>query len=272
MLWGSSALSKFRTSLWHCVKVKQRYLRCQLEQWDKSARSKLCTNVHKDGENSPFFIACGKGCLDIVKYMINVCKANLELKGAYKSNESIHETIHSVTPLWYAAVIGQLEIVKILIRNGANINSVSNSGSTPVRAACFMSHLEIVKFLVENNADIQMTNNFGGTCLINSVQSTELSKFLLEKGASVNAQDAGNRTALHYAIKENHIETAKILLNHGADPLLKSNTDEDALETACIYGRIELFNILVDQGVYSSECVDSGFDRLGCKLLMPMIS
>ena len=100
-----------------------------------------------------------------------------------------------MTPLWLAAVSGQLEIVKILIQNGANINSVSNSGSTPVRSACFMSHLEIVKLLVENKADIQMTSNFGGTCLINSVQSAELCKFLLEKGASVNNQDAGNQGA-----------------------------------------------------------------------------
>ena len=134
-----------------------------------------------------------------------------------------------------------------------------------------MSHLEIVKFLVENKADIQMTNNFGGTCLINSVQSSELCNFLLENRASINAQDMGNKTALHYAIKENHIETAKILLNHGADPLLKSFADEDALETACIFGRIELFKYLVDLGAYSSERVDSGFDRLGCQLLMPMI-
>ena len=202
-------------------------LRSHLEQFDESDRSKFCTDVHKDGEKSPFFIACGKGCVEIVKYMINVCKPNLELKGSYYHGPN--ESIHKVTPLWLAAVSGQLEIVKILIQNGANINSVSNSGSTPVRSACFMSHLEIVKLLVENKADIQMTSNFGGTCLINSVQSAELCKFLLEKGASINVQDFQNKTALHCAIKENHIETAKMLLNHGADPFLKSSADEDAL-------------------------------------------
>ena len=52
---------------------------------------------------------------------------------------------------------------------------------------------------------------------------------MLEKGASVNVQDAGNRTALHHAIKENFIETAKMLLNHGADPLLKNSADEGDL-------------------------------------------
>ena len=43
--------------------------------------------------------------------------------------------------------------------------------------------------LAENGADIHKPNINGGTCLINSVQSTELCGFLIEKGASANAQD-----------------------------------------------------------------------------------
>ena len=85
-------------------------------------------------------------------------------------------------------------MVEVLAKYGADVNSVSDTGSTPVRSACFMTHLEIVRLLVAQNADIQRPNHNGGTCLINSVQSVELCEFLLENGADVNAQDIQNKT------------------------------------------------------------------------------
>ena len=45
---------------------------------------------------------------------------------------------HSVTPLWAAAVSGRLAVVKTLLRHGADVDAVSDSGSTPVRSACYI--------------------------------------------------------------------------------------------------------------------------------------
>ena len=45
---------------------------------------------------------------------------------------------HSVTPLWAAAVSGRLAVVKTLLRHGACVDAVSDSGSTPVRSACYI--------------------------------------------------------------------------------------------------------------------------------------
>lgn len=65
-----------------------------------------------------------------------------------------------------------------------------------------MTHFEVVKYLVKHGADINKPNYNGGTCLINSVQSAVLCEFLLKHGADVNAKDIQNKTALHYAIQE----------------------------------------------------------------------
>ena len=92
------------------------------------------------------------------------------------------------------SVAGKVKVVEVLVKYGADVNSVSDTGSTPVRSACFMTHLDVVRLLVANNADIQKPNHNGGTCLINSVQSVELCKFLLENGAAVNAEDIQNKT------------------------------------------------------------------------------
>ena len=116
-----------------------------------------------------------------------------------------------MTPLWCASVAGKFRVVDVLVRYGADVNSMSDTGSTPVRSACFMTHLDIVKLLVNNNADIQKPNFNGGTCLINSVQSVELCEFLLRNGAEVNAQDIQCKTALHYAIQEHRYDRDKYI-------------------------------------------------------------
>lgn len=63
-----------------------------------------------------------------------------------------------------------------------------------------MSHIEIVKFLVENGADIRKANQNGGTCLINSVQSTDLCSYLISKGIDVNAKDIQYKTGKLHAM------------------------------------------------------------------------
>ena len=49
-------------------------------------------------------------------------------------------------------ITGHLEIVKLLVKSGANVNSTTKNNSTPLIVACFDGHFEIVKYLVEHNA------------------------------------------------------------------------------------------------------------------------
>lgn len=155
--------------------------------------------ITRDG-CAPLFVACRRGNVEITEFLITVCHADTEQRGVFENPED--QSVHQCSPLWCAAVSGKLSVVKCLIRLGANINAVSDTGSTPVRSACFMTNMEVVKYLVEHNADISCANYNGGTCLINSVQSMELCAYLISKGADVNAKDIQNKTALHYAIQE----------------------------------------------------------------------
>jgi len=62
------------------------------------------------------------------------------------------ETIEGAPPLWCAAAAGHLALVKLLVKRGAKVNSITKTNSTPLRAACFDGHYDIVKFLVNNGA------------------------------------------------------------------------------------------------------------------------
>lgn len=163
---------------------------------------KEIVKITRDG-CAPLFISCKRGNVEISEYLITICDADMEQKGMFEV--PVDRSVHCVTPLWCAAVSGKLPVVKQLIRLGSCINSLSDTGSTPVRSACYMTNMDIVHYLVEHGADIKKPNYNGGTCLINSVQSVQLCMYLISKGADVNAKDIQDKTALHYAIQEHRL-------------------------------------------------------------------
>lgn len=225
----------------------------------REARNEIVNKI-RDG-CAPLFNACKRGNVEIAEFLTNVCHADVEQRGMFENPED--QSVHCVTPLWCAAVSGHLGIVKFLIRLGADINALSDTGSTPVRSACFMTNIEVVKYLVEHGADIRKSNYNGGTCLINSVQSVELCSYLISKGADVNAKDIQNKTALHYAIQEHRIETTELLLDNGADPFAKSRYGDDALQTACLKGAHQIFNHLKSRITYANERLAAANELIG---------
>jgi len=60
----------------------------------------------------------------------------------------------SYSPLQTACNFGQYEIVKLLIENGANVNSRDEENWTPLHCAVFGSNYKISKYLLRNNADV----------------------------------------------------------------------------------------------------------------------
>ena len=68
----------------------------------------------------------------------------------------------------------------------------------------------------------------------------------------VNAEDVQHKTALHYAIQEHRLDTAKVLIEHNADLFKQSKYGDDALQTACVKGALSIFNYLIGQFSYQS--------------------
>ncbi|VVC87133.1 unnamed protein product, partial [Leptidea sinapis] len=205
-------------------------VRTALERLRPAERRELVSRTH-DG-CAPLFVVSGRGNAELAEYLVRACGAPLEQRGVYELADD--RCAHRVTPLWLAAVAARLPVLRVLLAAGANVDAASDSGSTPVRSACFMSHLDVVRLLVSRGADIHRANHNGGTCLINAVQSHALLAFLLRRGARVDACDTQRKTALHYAVQEQRLESARLLLRHGASPHLRSCHGDDALRTAAL--------------------------------------
>lgn len=153
---------------------------------DHKSKDEVVKLVHaKTNGATPLIMACRNGHLDVVRYLLELCKADLEQVGCVTFDG---ETIEGAPPLWCAAAAGHTQIVKYLVEKGSGVNKTTFTNSTPLRAACFDGHIEIVKFLVEHKADIEIANRHGHTCLMISCYKghKDIAKFLLELGADVN--------------------------------------------------------------------------------------
>ena len=68
-----------------------------------------------------------------------------------------------------AAASGNLEIIRLLIRSGADVNVRVRSGKTPLHAAAAKNNLEICKLLVAAGADANAKDNSGQTALVKTI-------------------------------------------------------------------------------------------------------
>ena len=74
--------------------------------------------------------------------------------------------------LWDAALVGDMEWCKRLLREGADIEQRGRGfGMTPVMAAAASGHLSVVQLLVENGAKINVRDDDGDSPLANAARN-----------------------------------------------------------------------------------------------------
>lgn len=130
-----------------------------------------------------------------------------------------------------------LEIAKLSIAHGADINVRNNKGETALMWAIRLRYLEIVKLLLDNGANINTQDNNGGTALMQSSErdNIEIAKMLLEKNLDINTANINGDTALMLAAKNGQKDTVKLLLDNGANINNKNKDGYNALMLAYIH-------------------------------------
>ena len=179
----------------------------------------------------PLTNACWAGP-EIVKFLI--------LNGAEVNPPEYKDTttncfVAPTTPLHLAARDGELEIVKILVENGARINIRNREGETPLYLAASRGRNEVTEYLLDKGAFVSCPeNNMNRTGLHNAVINgyTPIVDMLLEKGADVSLADMYGKTPLDYAFNAGFDKIGYKLLVAGADDAdLKNLIDQPNLLT-----------------------------------------
>lgn len=65
------------------------------------------------------------------------------------------------TPLWVAAIVGDLDIVQCLIAKGADVRARGKQGDTPLHVALINRHLKVAQYLLDQGADPDAPNDLG---------------------------------------------------------------------------------------------------------------
>ncbi len=107
-----------------------------------------------------------------------------------------------------------IDRVKILLDQGVNIDAQTHEGGTAVLLAGWKTdNLDLVRLLVEQGADINIPNENGDTPLMDAADLGKIVilKYLLENGADVNIKNDADHSALDIAIEKGHVDIIKLL-------------------------------------------------------------
>ena len=106
----------------------------------------------------------------------------------------------------------------------SDINKPNEKGWNAIILAAFNHHIEIIKLLLQNGADINSTNANGTTVFMYAKTKVlennnyEILDFLLANGAAINVRDFKNNwTVLDYVKQTNHQPLINYLINKGAE-------------------------------------------------------
>ncbi len=219
-----------------------------------------------------------------------------------------------VTPLMVAIQNGQPQLVKLLLDKGANASAARMTGETALMLAVRAGSADMVAMLLDHKAEVNAREaQFGQTALMWAAGHPDVAKLLLAHGADVKpvtkswtvsrviytpitatvgvtgipwnsdgsyTAKTGGVTALIFAAQQGDLETAKMLLDAGADvnqasadgttPLLAAlyhwRSPEDAnggARTALrFFSDYKMANLLMDHGAKAMAADGAGYTPL----------
>ncbi|MGE0207195.1 MAG: ankyrin repeat domain-containing protein [Candidatus Babeliales bacterium] len=186
---------------------------------------------------------------------IEKVKELLQTKNKLYENEFLDTYLE--TPLMLASRKKHIEVVKLLLENGAN--AANEHGKTALTNAIFWGHKEIVKLLLENGALIDDNDMFVPitlqekdvlevclkNCTTHAKNKALWSSVLLDykDGAELSLKHGADINALHEDVKNGdtpfiaavrcrRINIIELLIQYGADQSIKNNKGKTALDLA----------------------------------------
>jgi cytohesin len=186
-----------------------------------------------------------------ITHLINaICSNNiLEVRNLIKNNAypNLELDTDKLVPLHLAAEIGNLDIVKALLKAGARPNLISARGVTPLHLAAENGNLNIVKALLEARAEPDLTMNNGSTPLHLVAKNGNLNIFntLLKARAKHDLVTKDGDTPLHLAAQYGNLNIVKALLKDGVEPNLRSIKGATPLHLAAEKGHLNIVEALL---------------------------
>ena len=184
---------------------------------------------------------------------------------------------YGVTPLMMAATNGNVEILEALIAAGADSRAVMPEGETALMTAARSGNAEALRVLVAHGADVNAQESWmGETALMwaAGLDHAAAVNILVKNKADLNTQSKptafprkvggqtalprGGFSALMYAARQGALESARALVEAGADMNLADPEGTSALLLAIINGHYDLAAMLIEKGADPNVADETG--------------
>jgi ankyrin repeat protein len=122
------------------------------------------------------------------------------------------------TALHWAIYHNDAELVRRLLKTGANPSQANDYGATPLSEAAVVGNVDVLKALLDAGATVD-ARNAGQTALmvVARTSNVEAARLLIKRGADVNATESWRgQTALMWAAAQSQPLMVRELLKHGA--------------------------------------------------------
>lgn len=151
---------------------------------------------------SPLDFAIGEHFPEYAKLLV-------EMGATAMSTDGDGQPLH-VAARWCPEILGPL------IDRGADVNCRDAYDETPLHIACSEGNLEAVKLLIGNGADLEAkSSRWNESILLSGAHNPEIVKYLLKLGVAVNVKNNSGETPLQKAAYYNRPKSVELLLKHG---------------------------------------------------------
>ncbi len=182
---------------------------------------------------SPLYQALSQDCQDTAALLIH-----------HNADVNTRNDLEGKTPLHAAAAAGNILMVQLLVRSGAEVNAADSDCTSPVFYAAEQRSGDMLRFLIDNGALIQARNNEGLTPL-HLASGKETAEILTAGGLDINATDNSGKTPLHIAVSHRNLRAIKAFMDLGADPNVRTELGESPLHEAAFNGEEEIVKVLI---------------------------
>ncbi len=163
----------------------------------------------------------------------------------------------SAAPVADAAMGGDADTVRALLREGGDVNAAQGDGMTALHWAARNDDRVLVEMLIyagANPAAVTRIGDYTALHLASKSGGAEVVETLLRAGSDVNAATtAGGATALHFAAAAGNVSVINALLDQGAHVDGRESTwGQTSLMFAAAANRVEAVDVLLQRGADSS--------------------
>ena len=152
----------------------------------------------------------------------------------------------AVGSLWLSAGSGSLETVKLLVAAKAYVNNSNYEDVTPLMSAAMNGHYQVAKYLLKAGADINRVHKDGDSALMFALANrhTDIAVLLIDSGADINIRNRFGVTALLIAVAQNNENMVRKLIGKKADLNVRTDGGKTALDIAIAGGNANIIELL----------------------------